>query len=256
MRSIKILLFITVALSVRSQEVDLFHFQGRMIDIYGEVIEYAHIINLSRSTGVISDRSGRFAILAREGDSIMITHLTHITRFLSARKPPDELFVDEVVLLPRVFELSELIIRPLPRNRAEFRHDFKNLRLPPPPEPVDIRMPHISTLVYTGPEHGVGIVIKGPFQAFYDQFSREARQRRKLESELAKEFVAKQVAGRFNPQLIKRATGLSNEEEINRFMEFCNFDPSFILRVSDYELVTAILICYERYARVFPNHSQ
>lgn len=256
MRSIIIFILLAAALTTRAQEVDLFHLQGRMIDVYGEVIEYAHIINLSRSTGVISDRSGRFAIPAREGDSIMISHLTHISRFLTAERPPDEFSVVELVLLPRVFELSELVIRPLPRTRAEFRHEFKNLRLPSPPEPVDIRMPHISTFVYTGPEHGMGVVIKGPFQALYDQFSREARQRRKLESELAIEFVAREVAKRFNPQLIKRATGLHDDEAISRFMEFCNFEPSFILRVSDYELITAILICFDRYARVFPDSVQ
>jgi len=56
-------------------------------------------------------------------------------------------------------------------------------------------------------------------------------------------MIAKKVEMVYNLDLINKITGLSNEKEIRKFMDFCNLQLEFILNVSDYELYLAILDC-------------
>jgi hypothetical protein len=241
------LLFLTTSLSAE-EEKKFHHFEGRAVDIYHNNIEFAHIINLTRRFGVVSDRSGRFIVPVKQGDSLMITHVSHLVRFVMI----DEEHLDfegpyEIIMLPKVFELREVVIRPLPRTRLEFRQEFVNIDLPPPPDSVKLRMPHINTMVYSGPEQGFGIVMKGPFQTFYDLFSREARQVKKLEQELTALQVEEEIEKRYNHDLVYRLTGIEDAAIREELMQYCRIPVDFILNSTDYDLCIAILRCYESY---------
>ncbi|MDP2423200.1 MAG: hypothetical protein U1C46_04050 [Bacteroidales bacterium] len=248
MRSALFIVCLFFFASVFAQERKPGHFEGRIIDLYNNTLEYAHVINLSRSYGVVADHNGRFIMPAFEGDSLMITHVSHITRFIRAELPtiafPEP---TEIVMLPKIFELKEFIVRYLPKTKMEFRHDFVQLKLPEATPAVDIRMPHIHTLVYLGPEHGLGVVIKGPFQALYDQFSREAKSKRKLESELAREVTRALVEHKYNHQLISSLTGLRDHDSLQSFMDYCNLPNEIVLKSTQYELCIEILQCFESY---------
>jgi len=224
------------------------HFEGRIVDIYGQTIEFAHIINLSRRFGVVSDRAGRFVMPVNRGDSLMLTHVSHVVRFVTIDQEHFETPGPyELIMLPKVFELREVVIRPLPRTRLEFRHEFVNIDLPPPPDSFRIRMPHISTLVYTGPQSGFGIVMKGPFQTYYDLFSKEARQLRKLNKELAAMQLQEEIEKRYNHLIIFRLTGIADPAVREEFMQYCNMPVDFILEASEYDLYMAILRCFESF---------
>ncbi len=226
------------------------HFEGRVIDLYNNPLPFAHVINLARSFGVVADQNGRFIIPAFEGDSLMITHVSHITRFIKADlSSQGQILVPEIVMLPKIFELKEFVVRYLPKNKMEFRHDFIHLKLPEVEKTVNIRMPSIHTLVYSGPEHGFGVVIKGPFQALYDQFSREAKSRRKLESELAKEMTKALIEQKYNHQLVRSLTGIRDMDSIQNFMEYCHLPDALILESTQYELCIEILQCFESYQK-------
>jgi hypothetical protein len=249
----KITLVLTLVLAslfsqAEESEVKYVYFEGRAVDIYHNTIEYAHIINLTRRFGVVSDRSGRFIMPVKQGDSLMITHISHMVRFvmidqehLEAQGPY------EIIMLPRVFELREVVVRPLPRTRLEFKQEFITIDLPPPPDSVKLGMPHINTMVYTGPEHGFGIVMKGPFQTFYDLFSREARQIKKLQRELSAIELQEEIEKRYNHDLVFRLTGIQEEEQREELMQYCQIPVDFILNATEYDLCIAILRCYESF---------
>jgi len=250
MKSAALLLFLLLALQPATAEepVKYVHFEGRTVDIYHNIIEFSHVINLTRRFGVVSDRSGRFIMPVKHGDSLMITHVSHIVRFVMI----DQEHLDtegpyEIIMLPRVFELRELVVRPLPRTKLEFRQEFVNISLPPPPDSVQLRMPHISTMVYSGPEQGFGLVMKGPFQTFYDLFSREARQIKKLERELNAIEIQQEIEKRYNHDLVFRLTGIQEHEQREELMQFCGIPVDFILNATDYDLCIAILRCYESF---------
>jgi hypothetical protein len=243
-----LLLFFALSLKAEEEQTKYFHFEGRTVDIYHQHIEYAHIINLTHRFGVVSDRSGRFVMPVKHGDSLMITHVSHLVRFVMIdQEHLDATGPFEIIMLPKVFELREVVIRPLPRTRLEFRQEFVTIDLPPPPDSVDIKMPHINTMVYSGPEHGFGVVMKGPFQTFYDLFSREARQMRKLEKELSAIEIQEEIEKRYNHDLVFRLTGIQKYERREELMQFCRIPVDFILNATDYDLCIAILRCYESY---------
>lgn len=245
---ILILLLVPILLPAEEEPVKFTHFEGRVVDIYQNTVGYAHIINLTRRFGVVSDRSGRFVMPVKEGDSLMITHVSHLVRFVVI----DDEHIDhddtyELSMLPKVFELSEIVVRPLPRTRLEFQQEFANIDLPPPPDSVELRMPHINTMVYSGPEQGFGIVMKGPFQTFYDLFSKDAKQMRKLEKELTAIELQEAIEKRYNHDLVYRLTSIEDEKTRERFMQFCNIPVDFILNSTEYDLCIAILRCYESF---------
>ncbi len=242
------LLLFALLLKAEEEPTKYVHFEGRTVDIYHQHIEFAHIINLTRRFGVVSNRSGRFVMPVKHGDSLMITHVSHLVRFVMIdQEHLDATGPFEIIMLPKVFELREVVIRPLPRTRLEFRQEFVTIDLPPPPDSVDIRMPHINTMVYSGPEHGFGVVMKGPFQTFYDLFSREARQMRKLEKELSAIEIQEEIEKRYNHDLVFRLTGIQEYERREELMQFCRIPVDFILNATDYDLCIAILRCYESY---------
>lgn len=241
------LLLLASSLSAE-EEIKFHHFEGRAVDIYNKTIEYAHIINLTQRFGVVSDRSGRFIVPVKQGDSLMITHVSHLVRFVMI----DEEHMDfegpyELIMLPKVFELREVVIRPLPRTRLEFRQEFVNIDLPPPPDSVRLDMPHINTMVYSGPQNGFGVVMKGPFQTFYDLFSKEAKQMKKLEKELTALQLEEEIEKRYNHSLVFRLTGIADEESREELMQNCRIPVDFIMNSTDYDLCIAILRCYESY---------
>lgn len=224
------------------------HFEGRVVDIYNNTLEYAHIINLTRRFGVVSDRAGRFVMPVKPGDSLMLSHVSHVVRFVMIDQEHLETeWPYELIMLPKVFELREVVVRPLPRTRLEFRHEFVNIDLPPMPDSVNLRMPHIHTMVYSGPQGGFGVVMKGPFQTFYDLFSKEAKQVKKLNKELSAMQLQEEIEKRYNHQLVFRLTGIAEAAIREEFMQFCKMPVDFILESTEYDLYMAILRCYESY---------
>lgn len=242
------IIFYTSGLAAQEEPRDYTHFEGRVTDIYSHTLEFAHIINLTRHFGVVSDRGGRFVMPVQPGDSLMLTHVSHLVRFVMI----DEEHINaqgpyELIMLPKIFELREVVVRPLPRNRAEFRQEFVNINLPTPPDSMKIRMPHIGTIVYSGPQQGFGVVMKGPFQTFYDLFSKEAKQLKKLEKALTALQIQEEIEKRYNHNLVYRLTSLADETEREQFMQFCNIPVDFILNSGDYDLCIAIIRCFESY---------
>lgn len=243
-----ILLLLGFLASAEDEPKKYTYFEGRIIDVNNNKIGYAHIINLNRRFGVVSDPSGRFVMPLMRGDSIMITHVSHLVRFVMIdvehinHEGPYEL-----IILPKVFELSEVVVRPLPGTRLEFKQAFVNIELPATTDSVKLRMPHINTMVYSGPQQGFGVVMKGPFQTFYDLFSKEAKQIRKLEKEIETQQLQEEIEKRYNHDLVYRLTHIADEAEREKFMQYCNIPVGFILNSTDYDLCIAIIRCFESY---------
>jgi uncharacterized protein (UPF0264 family) len=47
--------------------------------------------------------------------------------------------------------------------------------------------------------------------------------------------------------IVQKITGLKDEQEVMEFMEFCNLEPEFILRVNDYDLFCAVNDCLKKF---------
>lgn len=52
---------------------------------------------------------------------------------------------------------------------------------------------------------------------------------------------------KYNVTVVKNVTGLTDDEETVKFMQFCRLPEDFVYKSNEYELYKAILDCYDSY---------
>jgi hypothetical protein len=131
-----------------------------------------------------------------------------------------------------------------PATWEEFKKEFIEMKIEDPVANLDLHLPSPKELRNCAYPQG-GIVMQGPISFLYDRFSKEARSKR-IYADLTRKDAA---AVRYNSVLITKITGLQDEQEIKKFIEFCALPVEFILNASDYELYATILDCYEEFCK-------
>ena len=63
------------------------------------------------------------------------------------------------------------------------------------------------------------------------------------------ENVRNRVYQKFNPEVIKKVTGITEDSEIIEFMVFCDFADQYVLDVNEYTLMEQIALRYEQFKR-------
>ncbi len=109
---------------------------------------------------------------------------------------------------------------------------------------LDLHIPSPQELKALGSSGA--ITLPGPFSLLYGQFSKEAKTKRLM----AKLNILDKVRTRYNPSVISRITGLKDEKEIQKLMDYCKLQDQFILNATDYELYAAIMSCYTEYSEL------
>jgi hypothetical protein len=64
---------------------------------------------------------------------------------------------------------------------------------------------------------------------------------------MEKELIKEQVYLKFNPEVIKKLTGLTRDSYILEFMTFCDFSDEYLLEINDYDLADQIGQKFEVY---------
>jgi len=100
---------------------------------------------------------------------------------------------------------------------------------------------------------GFGVTFNGIFSSLYDKNSKEGKQRQKITEVKAEENKNNYIFSKYNPYLIQRATGIDDEHEIIRFMEFCQFSDYFIVNSTEEELSNALAKKYLIYKSLPPK---
>lgn len=91
---------------------------------------------------------------------------------------------------------------------------------------------------------GAGIGI----DAIYNMLSRRGRNATKLRGVIERDFRAQVVDARFNPTLVGMVTGLQGEQ-LNSFMYRYRPDYNMVVFMNDYDFVSYIKSCYNRFRR-------
>ena len=216
--------------------------KGRLENSSGQAIPAAHILNPAKRTGTSSSQDGSFRIRASAGDAIVVSAMGFATDTLIVT--PEHLKPDYALLLRldvQVYELSGIEVNPL-GSFAAFRHAFMNLRLED--EKPLINLPRIDI---PPPATGTGLVIRGPITYLYEQFSRRGREMQKYQQVLYQEDLSERAGRILNQQLVAGVTGITDRAEAEAFLRFCNISHEFVLSSKEYEVIQALLACYERY---------
>jgi len=73
----------------------------------------------------------------------------------------------------------------------------------------------------------------------------EEKERLILVDIIEQEKVRDQIYHKFNPVLVKKVTGLVDDDTVIEFMVFCGYSDAFLLQVNEYDLMASIARKYE-----------
>jgi len=147
----------------------------------------------------------------------------------------------KVFMQTKVVNLKELVVRPWPATYQQFKKEFIEMEIEDPLANLDLHLPSPEEMrMLACSPGGTGISI---ISFLYDKYSKEALSKKIYEGLMKKE----KAAVRYNNALISKITGIKDETEIRKFIDFCALQVQFILDSSDYELYAAIMDCYQNF---------
>ena len=229
---------------LQSQSFYSTELEGIVRCVEGESIIKAHVLNLSNQTGTLSNDEGNFQILANKSDIIQISSIGYKTLLFVIPNTEQVKLVKYFTLSIDTINLAETTIYPFPETLAELKKEFLELSLEEESPVVNLHLDEAGILGL--PQ--TGAIIQGPFTAIYEKFSRSAKLRRKYQALMEYEYKRQEAAKIYNSELVTRITGLSSEEDIVKFMEYCEFQPDFVLSAKSYDLYLAIENCYSEFS--------
>jgi len=218
-------------------------------------VQFAHVHNFSSRQAVFSDTSGFFHIPAKAGDTLVFSAVGF---YYSTTIVSDSLlsnpFFGTFRMSPRIYEIDEarvyalgtyeqfkqrFISLDLSKNKTEMLRRSLQHEAVTAAREAD-RMEQEKKMVEGGGVRLLSVPILTP----------EEKQMLKLKEIMANESQKNRVYKKYNPDIIKKATGMVDDDEVIAFMTFCNFSDDYILKTSEYDLVVMIVKKYEEFRRM------
>ena len=217
--------------------------------ITGMGVGNALVLNYSTRLSVYSDNNGIFNLEISFGDTVVLSAVGYYYNRLVVN---DSLLGVPVpvkfTLTPRAYEITEARIIGLGSY-----HDFRNSF-------IELQRPKTKTEILI--ENLAGIS-KVEGKEAYDRalatgrlahplpgipiLSPEEKERIALKKIMEKERIKEQVYLKFNPEVIKKVTGLTDDRDILDFITFCDFSDEYLLDISEYDLAAGIVRKFEAY---------
>ena len=207
-------------------------FQSRVVcDSSFNSVSGCHIINKTQNTGTTTNMYGDFKISANINDTISFSVLGYEKLTIVVTESMYN-YGYIVKLKPIAYELEELTITP-------FSIDF----------------PSISRFeIYTPPlpnQGGINLLPTeiNPVSFFYNKFSKEGKQKRYYKKVIDGTADFMVIGEKYNGLMVSQITGLKDDELI-KFMSYCNFSKDFLLNYSPETIRRAIRQKYSEFAEL------
>ena len=184
-------------------------------------IRDCHVINMTQRNGTVTNAYGDFRISANINDSISFSALGY-EKLTMVMTESMYNYGYVVILKPIAYELDELTIKPF-----------------------SVDLPSISKFeIYTPPlpnQGGINLLPTevSPISFFYNKFSKEARQQRYFKKVINGTADYMLIDEKYNGYMVSQITGLKDDELI-KFMSYCNFSKDFLLYYSPETIKRAI----------------
>ena len=238
------ILFIVMFLLIKTVNgQNLILIEGKVANAKGELIQNAHVINLSQKQGTITDINGIFRIIAAANDSVLITSIGY--KHYRAKVPNEilnKILMINIVLIEDTITLKEAIIRRYPPTFQLFKKEFIALKLED-----EKKLAIFDKIDEKQFDSKGGISLPGPFSLLYNIFSKEAKSKRKL-ADLVQVDKIRGILYKKIPKenLIKRYN-FKNEIELIVFIDFCKIPEKMIVNNSAYDILVYFNNCYAVY---------
>lgn len=234
-----ILFFVIIILNgnvFAQKENKIIEVAAKVIDGYTNApVKYANILNIKKGKIVTCDSSGYFRFTILKSDILRVSAIGYTTNYLCFK---DSVFdnnkVYKVLLNEKTYELSQIDIFDARWKDLEFELKHKTYETNEIQENLQNWFKaniSIQELAMITAAASVGIPI--PYT------SKREKQLLKVTELEKRDYIEKVINTKFNVARIMKLTGL-NEKKAVKFMNFCNFDKSFLFRANDYDIITQI----------------
>lgn len=231
--------------NIKAQQNKSQFFMGKIVSLsYSTPVTFAMVTNISTNKTAVSDSLGYFSILVSKGDSLTFSRIGFFEK---------EIKITDSILKMNKVHLIELQDRSYELNAVnfslgtydEFRHNVVHSELPSetPINPSLANKPGQKEIVL---QSQARIRIGSPVTSVYNLMSKEGKSLRKLEKEEEKEREIASYKDKYSPEIVSNITGLK-ELELEKFMKYCNLNPTFLKNAIEYEIVERILDCFKAY---------
>ena len=225
----------------------------------GLPISFANIYIPEKRMGTASNMYGEFKFELDPIDSILISAIGYESQLIylddSVYK---ELFELNIDLVPKTYDLTEVIIRPFP-TYEQLKREILNYKMTP--EEINalalqeafrrnLAMLSRNTKPIDYLEDRGGISLGSPVTAIYKLFSRDAKNEKIYNKLIIADRIKLKVDERLNFEVVSKLTGLKDEKKVADFLEYCNIPDSFVLASTDIQLYNRIMECYHEYSTV------
>jgi hypothetical protein len=227
-----ILLFFFIPIAVFSQSAQLKTFKGILV-CDSLKVERATITNLTSSEVSISDDLGFFTILAKEGDTIVITSVNFETAQLELNANHFNQLIFEIQLTLKINELDEVKIGPY-KLTGDLVYDAKRIKVKPAMK-LDLSQLDLKNIEITGvkttqnlampdaikPMTGVDFIKLG--KKFINLVNHSDSPKPKPEKPLTFSEFTVAIRKRFSDDFFETKF-LVQSDEIGLFLDFCFSD--------------------------------
>lgn len=221
----------------------IYHFIGKIVNNENEAISFAHIIDLRRGHATISDTSGKFHLPVMRSDSIRVSAIGYKVKYISLRKyiPVKDSIKLSIVMKKKIYDVATVDIYQI--RWQVFKAEFMEEKVEEDKTEKNIKI-WMNSLF---PEGELRMLYQSGRVGFTIPYtSKDEKQRKKVKS-MERKFNI--IQPKFNDKLITELTGLKGED-INDFIDYCNFKEGFLLYASEYEIAEAIQNKWEQYKKV------
>lgn len=243
-----LIFFLLILSSIDLKGQTVYALEGRLFSKKdSSFVPASNIYTLPGKKGNMSDPNGYFYMEITEEDTLYVKTIG----FKTARILCEDLILNRdfrihIFLEPKVYQLETVNIFSA-MTYEEFKDELMDLPLAKD-QIVDFDIPWEWYGYIDMPNSGgFGITFNGIFSRLYEKNSKEGKQRQKITEVKAAENTQNYIFSKFNPYLIQRATGIDDEDEIIRFMEYCQFSDYFLVNSTEEEISNALKKKYNIY---------
>jgi len=211
----------------------------------GNEIPFAHVFNESERTWVHAKEDGHFSIWAGINDTIVVSAVGFEPKMIALTDSLLQKEFIQIKLEPQIYEIGEATVTSL-KTYSGFKQDILDLDLPTTAldsvgEELSTSSKEVALLADYEREvdeifdrtKGTLFVLEAPFR------SKNEKDKRKLKKIQSKAEEQNIIHRKYNRKLVKQYTGL-DEDKLDSFINFCNFNTEFILKSNEYEIAEAI----------------
>ena len=227
--------------------------QGKVVDdSTKKAIEYVSVLNFSRHNRVYSNSIGEFRLEARAGDTLVL----YAVGYYYSRIIVDKAMINTVDqqvfnMNQQAFEIAEVRIFDL-GTYEEFKQQFIDLDRPKTKTEIladDLAETSRQVAREAYEKAKSAQMLDGVTLLTVPIRTPEEKERLVLAKIIEKEKIRDQIYQKYNPVVVKKVTGITDDDTAIAFMAYCDYSDAYLLKVNEYDLMESIARKYEMFKK-------